>query len=747
MAVRRVTALTTTDDDLAAISDVAANTIVAGHVVVCDLEDAAIAELERSGILLQAVEEPGLPAEGALAPPAAPVIASIPPDLAAPSAGAFEALEVPQSPEDTDVYLLSLPGPMLPAWRDELEAAGAEMLERLDHSTLTARIGIADVPAVRALPFVADLRLFSAKDTVHEAQLAAHVAPPTAGAELVTLDAYLHPGAAPDAVVTWLGDRHLSVAGTGRRKVRFFALRGDPLLVELGRRPEVAAIEEFIPPTFSNDRARVLLGIDSDGPDGGGISETGAGQVVAVADSGLDKDHADFAGRVLALHALGRPPDDASDPVGHGTHVAGSVLGDGSASNGAIRGAAPEAKLVFQSVLDPTGGLAGLGLDLGDLFDQAYADGARIHNNSWGALARGSYRVNSLEVDSFVWEHPDMLIVIAAGNNATAANPVTAQPGFVDLVSVNAPGTAKNALTVGASRSDRTGVAGDPTFGAWWPNAFPAEPIAGQTLSGDPDALAGFSGRGPCDEQIRMKPDVVAPGTFILSTRSSLAPHEQFWAENPANAAYAYMGGTSMAAPLVSGCAALVRQYYVDTRDHPVPSAALLKATLINGTRWLAGPDAVADHPTPPNYHQGFGGVAMGTTLPRAGGGFELAFRDTDALAETGASRQYVVNVEAGKELRLCLAWTDPPGRGLQNTVTLILERTNPQQRWLGNPHRPPGVLLWDSGNNVQIVRLAPEDAVAGTYRVSVVAANMLFGPQPFALVATGALGSDLAPI
>src|SRR5829696_2398241 len=145
MAVRRVTALTTTDDDLAAISDVAANTIVAGHVVVCDLEDAAIAELERSGILLQAVEEP--------APPAAPVIASIPPDLAAPSAGAFEALEVPQSPEDTDVYLLSLPGPMLPAWRDELEAAGAEMLERLDHSTLTARIGIADVPAVRALPF------------------------------------------------------------------------------------------------------------------------------------------------------------------------------------------------------------------------------------------------------------------------------------------------------------------------------------------------------------------------------------------------------------------------------------------------------------------------------------------------------------------------------------------------------------------------------------------------------------------
>jgi serine protease AprX len=746
MAVRRVTALTTTDEDLAAISGVASNAIVAGHVVVCDLEESAIAGLEESGVFIQAVESHALPAEGALAPPETPVIASISPELAAPSSGALEALELPQAPEDTDVYLLSLPGPMLPAWRDELVRAGAEMLERLDQGNLTARIAIADVPAVRALTFVADLRLFSARDTVSETQLAAHVAPPSAGAELVTFDAYLHPGAAPDAVVAWLAERHVTLAGAGRRKVRFFALRGDAVLVEMGRRPEVAAIEEFIPPSFANDRARALLGIDGDGAAAGGLAETGHGQVVAVADSGLDTAHADFAGRMRAIHALGRPPDDASDPVGHGTHVAGSVLGDGSASNGAIRGAAPEAELVFQSILDPTGGLGGLGLDLADLFDQAYADGARIHNNSWGALARGAYRVNSLEVDSYVWEHPDMLIVIAAGNNGTAANPVTAQPGFVDLVSVNAPGTAKNALTVGASRSDRTGIAGDPSFGAWWPKAFPADPIANQKLSGDPEAVAGFSGRGPCDEQIRIKPDLVAPGTFILSTRSSIAPRDEFWAENPANAAYAYMGGTSMAAPLVSGCAALVRQFYCDTRDH-APSAALLKATLINGTRWLGGPDAVADHPTPPNYHQGFGCVAMPTTLPRAGGGFELAFRDADVLAETGASRQYVVNVGAGQELRLCLAWTDPPGRGLQNTVTLIVERTNPRERWLGNPHRPAGVMVWDSGNNVQIVRLAADEAAAAAYRVTVVAANMLFGPQPFALVATGALESDLAPI
>ena len=96
-----------------------------------------------------------------------------------------------------------------------------------------------------------------------------------------------------------------------------------------------------------------------------------------------------------------------------------------------------------------------LPLDLAQLFKQAYDAGARISNNSYGAPTGSIYYISSMEIDDFVSRHRDMLIVRSAGNDGIANEPKNSQKGFVDWLSMGSPGTCKNGLTVGASRSSR----------------------------------------------------------------------------------------------------------------------------------------------------------------------------------------------------------------------------------------------------------------------------------------------------
>ncbi|KAJ8124568.1 hypothetical protein O1611_g9072 [Lasiodiplodia mahajangana] len=163
-------------------------------------------------------------------------------------------------------------------------------------------------------------------------------------------------------------------------------------LANLASMDEVRVIEEVHKPTLRGNNARVILGIIQDGNpiQGGNPIYEGQGEIIAVADTGIDRGHmlnvheafgTATESRILSIHPFymdhGTRTALVDDADGHGTHVCGLVLGDGK-----FKGAAPKAKLICQC-LGPD--VTGLPHDLTRLFQHAYDDGARVHNNSWGA--------------------------------------------------------------------------------------------------------------------------------------------------------------------------------------------------------------------------------------------------------------------------------------------------------------------------------------------------------------------------
>jgi subtilisin family serine protease len=725
------------------------NIDVTDSFVCGDIEESDIPTLEAQGLLVQPIA--GESATTGLGGDVPDARARAPKALRPPRARGARVTSRAAASSQAGFYVVEFDGPVLPRVRQSFAELGVSLGERLDKRSCVVKLQPEQVAGVQSLDFV-ELIEYDETETRHASSIPpSDEGPDTGSIPILTYDVQLHDATALDQTRDALKAMGLQIAGAKGRKIRYYVLstEADAQARAVRQIEAVKRVEQYIEPQLHNDIARVLLGIDPPTEDGTGLSETGAGQIVAVADTGIDQSHPDFEGRIAGVAALGRT-NDASDPHGHGTHVAGSVLGSGAASNMKFRGAAPGAALYFQSILDSKGRLGGLPLDLGDLFDQAYQHDARIHNNSWGSAVGAEYTMNSQEADEFVATHRDMLVVISAGNEGQAATRQKSQVGMVDWMSIGAPASCKNALTVGASRSTRTtGGYSTLKYGVAWPGAFPDPPIADETISGSRDGIAAFSSRGPCTDR-RVKPDVVAPGTDILSTKSKVAGLQKFWGPGP-QSEYAYMGGTSMAAPLVAGCAALVREYYVTTRSHARPSAALLKATLVNSTRKLPGADAMADFPVVPNMHQGFGAIYMGFAYPNPTEPWlKLEFVDewqlpAESFVTTGERRRYEIDVAADStRFSICLVWTDAPGRALQNNLNLLVE-TPAGQKIAGNEKLPMALGPIDQENNVEIVRF--EMPPGGTYRIQIAASNLLTDSQDFALVVTGDLASPLRRI
>ncbi len=256
---------------------------------------------------------------------------------------------------------------------------------------------------------------------------------------------------------------------------------------------------------------------DIDAPEAWAVTR-GAGVTVAVVDSGADPGHPDLAARMLPGLDWVEGDTDPDDLEGHGTHVAGTVA---AADNGdGVVGVAPQAAVLPLRVLDADG--AGWSSDVAAAFDYAGDQGVRIVNASLGADQP------TLAERQAIQDHPNTLYVVAAGNDEVNVEVTPHYPCSYPEA---------NVLCVGATDQD--------------------------------DALAGFSNYGATSV------DLFAPGVDIVSdyprARSTILDN---WYET--GDGYEIMNGTSMAAPHVSGAAALV------AAAHPGYGAADIKADLMN---------------------------------------------------------------------------------------------------------------------------------------------------------------------
>lgn len=491
----------------------------------------------------------------------------------------------------TPYYLVQFVGPVERLWVHQITALGGRVLGYIPDDTHIVRLDADAVINVRALPAVRWVGPYQPAYKLAPA-LAASAAGSNADSSPLDLLVVGFVDAAPTALADYLRSQGTTIQATGQYDwgLLFRVTAPAAALPQLLRHPAVSWVERYIEPHLANAEGRKVMGVEAVWQNFGYF---GAGQIIAISDSGLSVQNElspDFGNRLVRAFApsemnLASPQCRAkttwTDLNGHGTHVAGSVLGNGTRSGsnaashaytGSHAGSAPEAQLVFMALnTDGSTGIHCIDLN-GDFVAKGYQAGARISSNSWGASDGGGYNLLSSLVDDYIWRHKDYLVLYAAGNAGPGAQ------------TVGSPGTAKNVLTVGASENNRPDQDAD---------------------SDDPNSMASFSSRGPTADG-RIKPDVVAPGTWILSTRAAQAPDGSFW--GPFNADYAFMGGTSMATPLTAGASALVREWLGKERGVSNPSAALMKAVIMNGATQLPGE-------TTPSTDSGSGRVDLKNTL------------------------------------------------------------------------------------------------------------------------------------
>jgi serine protease AprX len=256
------------------------------------------------------------------------------------------------------------------------------------------------------------------------------------------------------------------------------------------------------------DIARETVGADQMFKSG----HSGKGITVAIIDTGVSP-HNDLiypTNRIVGFKDFINEETRPYDDNGHGTHCAGILGANGYSSKGRYRGIAPEVNILSIKVLDEKGN--GKTSDILSavqwIIDSKEVYKTKIVNFSLGAIAQYRERKDPLVKAANRAIDSGMVVVAAVGNSGPMRNTILS------------PATSRYVISVGALDNNGTPDTND-------------------------DFIASFSSRGPTIDRIR-KPDLIAPGVDITSLSH----------KNLKN--YTSLSGTSMAAPIVSGAAALL---------------------------------------------------------------------------------------------------------------------------------------------------------------------------------------------
>ncbi len=465
--------------------------------------------------------------------------------------------------------------------------------------------------------------------------------------------------------------------------------------------------------------------------------------MVCVADTGLDTGntntmHPDLLGRVTGF-TFYPPLTDGSDGYGHGTHCAGIVAGNAATGetdpdSGQLYGlgVASGASLYIERIFDENANEVNFTNDE-TLTHDAVRHGAKIGSNSWGNDVNGDYDTDCAQFDELVRD---------ADTNTPGDQPYieefSAGNAGPDSQTMDSPASAKNVIATGASENVTGTLAS--TYGLY---------------ADGPDTVCDFSSRGPCADG-RIKPDLVAPGSWIASAASSAAPDEASIAWSTIDDYYVYMGGTSMSGPHAAGAAAVFVQFYKSTHTNAMPSPALVKAALINSADELdesnGGPGPV------PNNDEGWGRINLENIVvtninsaPR----FYQYLDQTVLLTNSQVYSQHVFVQGADQPLKITLAYTDVPGfpgaiPALVNDLDLEVvgpDGTLYRGNQFGAGESVPNAPSPDQLNNVEGTYLSqpiPGDYLLRVRASKVVADARLDTPaivdQDFALVTSGDL-------